>query len=210
MLLGHTESGDRYNAVNALLSNIPDTVSVENALALLRGSQNSYVGVLQLLAGHLPDNLTVPQFTALLGRTASGDRYNAVNAIVTHLQDHVRGADLEGTLRPLGNSRVGGLQLLVGHLAVPQDGPSIAALLGPISAGDRYNAIQTLVPVLPDHLSFDEAAMILHGTGNSQLGAIQLIASHCDHLSDDQRGALLTGLSSNERANALRALSQPN
>lgn len=210
LLLGRTENGDRYNAVNALLSNLPDTVSTENTLALLRGSENSYVGVLQLLAPHLPDGLTVPQFTALLGKTVSGDRYNAINAIAAHLQDHVKGADLEGTLRLLGNSWVSGLQLLAGHLAAPQDGPSIAALLGTVTEGDRYNAIQAITSVLPDHLSFDEVAMILHGTGNSQVGAIQLIAGHCNHLSDSQRLTLLSGLSSNERANGLRAFSQTN
>lgn len=210
LLLGRTESGDRYNAVNALLSNIPDTVSTENALAVLRGSENSYVGVLQLLAPHLPDALTVPQFTALLGKTTSGDRYNAISAIVTHLQDHVKGTELEGALRLLGNSWVGGVQLLAGHLASPQDGPAISVLLGTLSEGDRYNAVQAITPVLPDHLSFDEVAMILHGTGNAQVGVIQLIAGHCTQLSEAQRLALLSGLSSNERANGLRAFGQSN
>ncbi|WP_338332100.1 TIR domain-containing protein [Acetobacter sp. LMG 32666] len=208
LLLGRLDGGDRYNAVNALLSNMPDTVSVENALAFLRGSGNSYVGVLQLLAPHLPDGLSVPQLTALLGRTTGGDRYNALNTITGHVQNNVKGAELDGVLHLLSNSWVGGLQLIAGHLAVPQDGPSLAVLMGTVSGGDRYNALIALAPVLPDHLSFDEAAMILHGMGSAQVGAIQIIARHCDHLTDDQRAALLTGLSSGERANALRAFSQ--
>lgn len=208
LLLGRVDGGDRYNAVNALLSNMPDTVSVENALAFLRGSGNSYVGVLQLLAPHLPDGLSVPQLTALLGRTTGGDRYNALNTIAGHVQNHVKGAELDGVLHLLSDSWVGGLRLIAGHLAVPQDGTSLAVLMGTVSGGDRYNALTALAPVLPDHLSFDEAAMILHGMGGAQVGAIQIIARYCDHLTDDQRAALLTGLSSDERANALRAFSR--
>jgi|GEM_PF-766939 len=208
MLLGRTEGNIRANAVNALMAAAPDVIPVDVALGLLEGSDNAWLNILQLIAPHLPDTLSIPEFTALLGRTTDNVRVNAMNTIAGHLPNTVMGTDIAPSMHSLMQGWLAGLQIIAPHLASPQDAPSIKALLGDVTNNERVNAIRALNDVIPDQIPVDETVIILRNTGPSRLGAIQEIAGHCRNYSDADRDRLLDRLSPNERANALQALSR--
>lgn len=195
-LLGKTTEGQRRDAVSTLQAVLPDTLLTTDAVSMLRGTENFRENTLQLIGGHLPDAISTEDAMKLLEGLDEGNRRDGINVLSQHLKQDQSGLDVAPLLKQTENFRENSLTLLKPVLAASQTVPSLLALLGTLSDGNRRDGLSTLSSFIPDGLTLQDAQALLQRTGDFYSNSLHFVAPHLAHLSPSDIHTLLQPISS--------------
>ena len=200
-LLGKTTDGQRRDAVSTLQGVLPETLLTADAVSMLRGTENFRENTLQLIGGHLPDAISTEDAMKLLEGLNEGNRRDGINVLSQHLKQDQSGLDVAPLLKQTENFRENSLTLLKPALAASQTVPSLLALLGTLSDGNRRDGLSTLSSFIPDGLTLQDAQALLQRTGDFYSNSLHLVAPHLAHLSPSDIHTLLQPISSSNDHN---------
>jgi hypothetical protein len=211
-MLGDLKNYDRARALDASAVQLPDLVSVNEAEAMLKDTNNSRTGAIAVLAKHLP-LLGGKDAAAILSGTANYDRMTAVDTLVKaqKVRRDLEPAEAKEILDGLNNSRGSGVASLAPLLRANMTGPDCVQVLGDLSNYERQLAIGSLTQAnkIQKSLPAEQAKQLLDATNNSRSGAIQLLASFLQEKMDGRSVAAVLGSTANyDRYLALNHLVQ--
>lgn len=202
--LGDKKGAERYQAIKALSSEIPETLSVDQLLAIIEGSYYR-LNLIQMLYNKLPDEISHEEFLAVVGPTSENDRYNTIKVLKNKAPKSLN-ADQLLTVIGSTHHRVNAIEMLQGSLPTELAYDEFFKIVEPTTGNDRYNTIKVLKNKAPKSLSVDQLLAIIE-TSHYRLNLIGMLNNHLpDKLSYEEFLKIVEPTSGNERYNMIKIL----
>lgn len=200
VLLGGLQNYERARALEASAGQLPDLISVSEAEAILKGTNNSRTSAIAILASHLPV-LPAKDVVRILSGIANYDRLTALDHLLRSkkIRRDLDPSEAKDILDGLNNSRTSGISGLASLLQPNLNGPGSAQVLGDSANYERLKAIESLTKAdrIQKALPAEQAKLLLDATNNSRSGAIQLLAPFLQEKMDGRSVSSVLGSTTN-------------
>jgi len=170
--LGNLEGMARYNALRQQERRLPAEISVDDLLALTRGTSRRSDAI-QILFARLPSPLAVDVVLKVLGSTSGMERYGLLRLLAQRLPSEI---SVDQLLDLINNTsrRIDAIGALFSRLPSPLAVAEMLRVLGSTSGMERYGLIRLFAQRLPEKISVDELLAITSNTSRRS-DAIELL-----------------------------------
>jgi TIR domain len=170
--LGNLQGMARYSAIRQQERRLPAEISVDDLLALTRGTSRRSDAI-EILFAHLSSPLTVDDVLKVLGSTSGMERYGLLRLFAQRLPREI---SVDQLLDLINNTsrRSDVIGTLFSRLPSPLPVTEVLRVLGSTSGMERYGLIRLFAQRLPEKISVDELLAIISNTSRRS-DAIQLL-----------------------------------
>lgn len=206
-LLGETRNNNRFQSLKALSVAMPETISVADVNKLLDGTEGYRVQSIELFSHHthgLPYDLPPADIVSLLNDTENGNRLQALNTLILHMQKNLQGTDVAPILEGINQMRYSAITTLRPNLAKPQSQASLMALLDNTTEANRLEILRNLHQFLPKQISAADAQALLQNMTemNCQFG-LDFLIPHMRRPSPEEIKQLVAPITQPQRSEAM-------
>ncbi len=183
-VLGPLGSGDRLDALRSLIQagRIKQGLSTKGALAILGGTEPFWPNAVALLSPALAGGLDAQDVVSLIGNARNGDCLNVLQSLqqAGKVRQGLSAADVASMVANSDAFRSNAIALVAGDLAGNLHAKDVALILGPLTSGDRLDALRTLVNAgkIAHGMSGAGKALLLQGAGPYRSNMYALLAPY--------------------------------
>jgi hypothetical protein len=205
--LGPLTGGSRWQAVRCLAPQIQQGLTGDD-LSRIVGAGTAYRdNMLCDVKGHVREGITAAEVAAALGPLTGGSRWQAVRCLAPQIQQGLTGDDLSRIVGAGTAYRDNMLCDVKGHVREGITAAEVAAALGPLTGGSRWQAVRCIEPRIQAGMNGLDFAQILGESNSYRANIICDLKSHrAQSLKGAQMELVLSGLSGTQRSVALRCL----
>ena len=172
--LGNLNGMARYSAIREQQDRLPAQISVEDLLALTRGTSRRS-DTIQRLFARLPGPLPVGEVLKVLGSTSGMERYGLIRLFAQRLPAQISVDELLNLI-DASSRRSDAIGLLVSRLRSPLPVEEVLRILESTNGMERYGLIRLFAQRLPGKISVDQL-LTLVSNASRRSDAVELLSA---------------------------------